>query len=316
MLEKCRAGQWSVDDLDWSCPRPDLSPARERIVVQAFTNMAGIEKLAGALFAVQRDNVDDPVLKEILETFVVDEDRHSVAAQRLANHYDRRRLALYRPDPALVRFTPVFREVVRQVPPDVATTYVIVGELVLDIALLRSLDDFVSDEMSGQAMRLINRDEARHIAIDFHMVEHYCTAAYREELGRSGELSRRKQLWHALQVVRLLGCAEPFIQSVFFQPMEDLDPSRRRMREAFKRVQLVGQRPDIANRPFSRLILNLFRLYNTPILGAIAGPVIASVIGIDPELIQTLYSPEEGRVASEMSFDEHCDLALQAKYAF
>ena len=41
-----------------------------------------------------------------------------------------------------------------------------------------------------------------------------------------------------------------------------------------------------------------------------------AVIGIDPELIRTLYSPEEGRVASEMSFDEHAEEALQAKYAF
>jgi len=316
MLEKCRAGQWSVDDLDWSCPVPDLSPERERTVVQAFTNMASIEKLAGALFAVQRDKVDDPVLKEILRSFVVDEDRHSVVAQRLADHYDRRRLALYRPSPALDRFTPMFREVLRQVPPDVATTYIIVGELILDIALLRSLDDFVDDAMSAQAMRLINRDESRHIAVDFHMVEHYCTAAYREELARTGELSRRKRLWHVLQVVRLLGRAEPFIQSVFFRPMEELDPSRRRMREAFKRVQLVGQRPDIANRPFSRLMLRLYTLYNRPILGAFLGPVISSIIGIDPELIRTLYTPEEGRVASEMSFEEHADLALKAKYAF
>ena len=98
--------------------------------------------------------------------------------------------------------------------------------------------------------------------------------------------------------------------------MEELDPSRRRMREAFKRVQLVGQRPDIANRPFSRLMLRLYTLFNMPVVGAVLGPVISSVIGIDPELIRTLYTPEEGRVASEMSFDEHAESALQAKYAF
>ena len=315
MLEKCRAGQWSADDLDWSLPAPEFSPQRERMVVQTFMNMAGIEKLAGALFAVQRERVDDPVLQEILGTFVVDEDRHSVVAQRLAEHYNRRRLTLYRPDPALVRFTPVFRDVVRQVPPDVATTYIIVGELILDIALLRSLDDFVDDPMSAQVMHLINRDESRHIAVDFHMVEHYCAPAYRASLEREGALGRRSQVRQALQVARLLQRASPFIQSVFFGPMASLDPSQRRMREAFKRIQLLGQRPDIANRPFSRFMLRLYQLFNTPVVGAVLGPAISAIIGIDPALLQTLYTRGEAREASTMSFDEHAASALQAKYA-
>ena len=51
---------------------------------------------------------------------------------------------------------------------DVANVKITVGELILDIALLRSINDHVpTTAMSDQAMRLVNRDESRHIAIDY-----------------------------------------------------------------------------------------------------------------------------------------------------
>src|SRR6185437_16462833 len=88
MLEKCRRDQWSVDDLDWSLPPPDLAPDKEAAVVQYFHDMAGIERLAKALFAVQAAKERDPTLRAIFESFVVDEERHAVAAERLARFYD------------------------------------------------------------------------------------------------------------------------------------------------------------------------------------------------------------------------------------
>ena len=59
-----------------------------------------------------------------------------------------------------------------------ANAYITAGELILDVALLRSLDDYVADEMSHRAMYLINRDESRHIAIDYRMVEYYASPEY------------------------------------------------------------------------------------------------------------------------------------------
>ena len=52
-------------------------------VVQYFTDMAQIERLAGALFVEQERRAKDPVLKEIFTTFVTDEMRHSHVAQML-----------------------------------------------------------------------------------------------------------------------------------------------------------------------------------------------------------------------------------------
>ena len=182
MLDRCRALQWQPSDLDWSQrPRP-LPEADETAIVQLFTDMAGIERLAGALFHEQRRRAEDPTLAAIFETFVADEVRHAQVAQLLADFYDVHQYRVYQQSPHLGRFTGAFVDAVRYLSDDVANAYITVGELILDIALLRSINDYVHDPMSDQAMRLINRDESRHIAIDYAMVEHYASDAYERRL--------------------------------------------------------------------------------------------------------------------------------------
>ena len=137
MLRMCREGQWSVGDLDFSrVPRP-MSPDDESSVVQYFTDMAQIERLAGALFVEQERRVIDPILEQIYASFVVDEMRHSHVAQMLADHYDVRRLRTYRTSPSLERFFPHFVDAIRHLSDDVANAYITSGELILDVALIR-----------------------------------------------------------------------------------------------------------------------------------------------------------------------------------
>ena len=100
MLARCRRDQWRTEDLDWTRPPPAMSEDKEAAVVQAFTDMEGIERLAGALFAAQARRTTDPTLAAIFTSFVVDEERHAVVAGRLARHYDVRRLRRYAVSPA------------------------------------------------------------------------------------------------------------------------------------------------------------------------------------------------------------------------
>ena len=46
MLDMCCKGQWKVDDLDWSIPPRTMGREEEIAIVQYFTDMAGIERLA------------------------------------------------------------------------------------------------------------------------------------------------------------------------------------------------------------------------------------------------------------------------------
>ena len=312
MLDKCIRDQWSIDDLDWSLPSPAMSRDKEEAVVQYFVDMSGIELLAGALFQVQRDKTTEPTLNKIFSTFVADEKRHSAVAARLAQHYDVHHYREYRESPSLAAFRPHFLALVEKAPPSLANGYITAGELILDVALLRSLDDYVADEMSHRAMHLINRDESRHIAIDFHMTEVYASDEYLATLRTprpvelaSGLASLAQMMWYA----------KPFLQEVFLAPMDRTDPTGRRVQEAFKRIQLLVRKPTVARLPFSRFMLSMQALYNRPIVGRVLGRVLLRALGAEARAARVLFTDDELARTQRMTFEEMAEEALQAKYS-
>jgi len=313
MLERCRRDQWQADDLDWSVPPPALPRDKEEAVVQYFTDMAGIERLAGALFASQAERTDDPTLRAILASFVVDEERHAVVAERLARHYDVNRWRDYRMSPALVRFRPHFLRVVELQPPEIATAYITAGELMLDVALLRSLDDYVGDAMSHRAMHLINRDESRHIAIDFHMTEKFASDEYQAIRRARPRPAWSARLRGAAALAAMLWYAQPFLKGVFLEPMDRTDPSGRRLLEAVKRMQLLARKPTVARLPFTRFMLAVQDLINHPAIGPVLGGALLRLLGGEQRLARVLFDADELARARRMSFDELAEDALAAK---
>ena len=312
MLRMCHEGQWSVGDLDFSqVPRP-MSPDDESSVVQYFTDMAQIERLAGALFVEQERRVSDPILEQIYASFVVDEMRHSHVAQMLADHYDVRRLRTYRTSPSLERFFPHFVDAIRHLSDDVANAYITSGELILDVALLRSIDDFVADPLSAQAMELINRDESRHIAIDYHMVGYYASDEYKRARTTS-KVSLREQAVAARTFAAMTLWGRPFFRDVFFGPMDRIDPTGERLREAFKRMQLLGTRPGLEELPLTKFWSSMMTLYNKPWMGRIGKEAIARVVGAEPRFMEYLATEAELTRARGMSLDELAEEALSAK---
>ena len=315
MLEKCVRDQWSIDDLDWSLPPPKLPRDKEEAVVQYFTDMAGIELLAGALFEVQRDKTDDPTLKKIFATFVADEKRHSAVAARLAQHYDVHHYRDYKESPSLTRFRPHFLALARRSSPEIANAYITSGELILDVALLRSLDDYVADPMSHRAMELINRDESRHIAVDFHMTEHYCSDEYADELRQRRKRTARELASALRALATMMWHARPFLQEVFLAPMDRTDPSGRRINEAFKRIQLVMRKPTVARQPFSKFMIGAQNLYNHPVIGKLFGPLLLRALGAEDRAARLLFTDEELEKTQRMSFEELAEDAVAAKYS-
>lgn len=315
MLDKCVRDQWSIDDLDWSLPPPELPRDKEEAVVQAFTDMAGIELLAGALFKVQRDKTTDPTLKKIFSTFVADEKRHSAVAARLAKHYDVHHHRIYTESPSLAAFRPHFLALVGDASPEIANAYITAGELILDVALLRSLDDYVADDMSHRAMHLINRDESRHIAVDFHMTEHYCSDDYLAEIRRRPRPSVKEIASGTAALARMMWHAKPFLQQVFLAPMDRTDPTGRRVQEAFKRIQLVLRKPTVARTPFSRFMIFMQELYNRPVVGKVFGRLLLRALGAEDRAARILFTQDELARSQRMSFDELAEEALAVKYS-
>lgn len=313
MLRMCREGQWEVGDLDFSHPPRPMSRDDEMAVVQYFTDMAQIERLAGALFVEQERRVKDPVLKEIFATFIVDEMRHSHVAQMLADHYDVHRYKVYRTSATLERFFPNFIDGIRHLSDDVANTYITSGELVLDIALLRSINDFVDDPLSSRAMELINRDESRHIAIDYYMVGFYASEEYRATRRNAPKKPLAEQLAGARAFASMVYWGRPFFRDVFFTPMQRVDPTGVRLREAFKRMQILGSKPGVGDLPFARFWGKLMDVFNHPRTGPRAKEVISRIVGVEPEFVQRLASEEEIARGARMSFEALAEEALSAK---
>lgn len=314
MLERCERDQWSVGDLDWARqPRP-MSREDEMAIVQLFTDMSGIERLAGALFLEQQRRVENPTLRAIFKSFVTDEVRHSQAAQMLADYYDVHHYKIYRQSQTLTAFTPHFIDAVRYLSDDVANAYITTGELILDIALLRSINDYVHDDMSAEAMELINRDESRHIAIDYHMSEYYASDEYNHKMdARDASVSIETQIRTALTFANMLYHAQPFIRDVFFVPMRLVDPNGKRFREAFKRMQLLGRREAQTRRPFTKFLRFLQDGIDHPIAGRFVGDIFSRVAGVEKGFMKTLFDEEELARARRMTYEEMAREAIWAK---
>ncbi len=283
LLSKCRQERWCVDDLDWSRPPRPMRREEEMTLVQTFVDMAGIERIARDLFAVMQARVDDPVLAEIYGCFVEEEERHAVVAERLARHYDVHGYRAYTLNPNLERFAPRLVATARAVSPEIANVYVTTGELILDIALLRALDDACDDPTCRDAMTRINRDESRHVAIDFYMSE---------RLARE-PVEARASLRGAVELLRMMALARPFVRDILIEPLDRFDPDGVRLREAFKRMQLAMRRPGVAQRPFSRLLRASQWVALRPVLGRVLQPLITAAIGVDRRAFERLYSPAE-----------------------
>ena len=233
-------------------------------------------------------------------------------ARRRRRHNDHYRT--YRRNPALERFTPAFRDAVQYLSAEVANNYITAGELILDVALLRSINDFVDDDMSQQAMHLINRDESRHIAMDFYMTQLYADQAARGELKTTSRNARERLTAYAA-FGKVLYYGRPFFDEVFFGPMRLVDPSGKRLKEAYKRIQLLQEREDVGQRPFLRFMSTVRRLYEDERVGPVLGPSLSRLVGIDQSVMGTVYDEQEKQASLKMNMDELAEEAVAAKLA-
>ncbi len=316
MLRKCVEQQWKLQDLDWNVAPRAMSREDEIAVVQYFTDMAEIERFAGALFQEQRRIVEDPTLKKIFSTFVADEERHAAVAERLAAHYDVHHFKRYESSQGLRDFKPHFLAALKYLSAEIANSYITGGELMLDVALLRSLDDYVQDDMSARAMELVNRDESRHIAVDYYMAEFYASPAYQAWLTKQPKRPLLFKLKAVVAFAGVLWYAGPFARQVFFEPMAKTDPSGKRLREAVKRMQLLGNRPHVSDRPFNKFQRGLRAINNHPVAGPWLGRIARRLTGSFPEhLYQDLFTKDELIRANGMSIDELADETVGLKFA-
>jgi hypothetical protein len=241
MLESCERGQWSVDDFDWTATPVALERTQEEQVCSYYVNMSYIERLAGALFLSLSERVDDPRLAGIFRSFHQDELRHSHAAARLADYFDRHHYRIYTPNIPMLRFIPYFVGAIDGLNPAFATSFILGGELILDMALLRGLNRYVDDPLSRAVVEKINQDESRHLAVDLYMTEYFA------RIGRGAGAGDNP--WVDRNFWGVLTWGPGFFAEVFFRPMQILDPAQEQMRAVMARLRRFYDRPAVADNP-------------------------------------------------------------------
>jgi hypothetical protein len=276
MLERCVQGQWSVDDFDWTGSPIPLSAEQETQVCAYYVNMSYIERLAGALFRSLSERTDDPTLRAIFRTFVDDEVRHSQAAARLADYFDVHHYRVYTPNLPMLRFIPYFVGMIDSMSPAFAQSFILGGELILDIALLRSLNAYVDDPLARAVVERINQDESRHLAMDMHMTELFARPA-EAKIETTGP-------WPGADFWGVLAWGPAFFSEVFFRPMQVLDPGQEKMRDVMRRFRRFYDRSTVSGNPAVEQFRGIVAFAESP-LGTWVGTGLETffrrVMGVD-----------------------------------
>lgn len=174
MLVAVRAGQWSVDDFDWSEPlqgADEMSRRERREAGFALLFTAGLERQAARIFDLAAEYADDDRARQIYRYFADDERRHAEAETRLAARYGVAHSDL----PLPLRWTLAtlgknFDEPNRGLH-ELTSATVVLFELALDTLLIPALKERVGDPLQSAVFRKIDIDESRHLAMDYWLLD-------------------------------------------------------------------------------------------------------------------------------------------------
>ncbi len=260
MLEAVSKGQWSVDDFDWDRPveGEDRLPANERkLLGKLLLFTAGIERLGADAFRAHANQVSDPRAKAIFELIALDEERHAAAEVRMAKRLGFRWNEL----PWVTRLA--FREVGQDLryPSPGAQQYIhenismliLLFELALDTVLIPTIKNRLNgDPVHEEVFRLLDKDESRHLSMDYWLLELKGSAPREKSRGR---------LWYLRNdPIRLRSLAALLAGFAAMTPVTRKLFTPEQMADYWKRVEAIPKKsPHAGNVPGHRRGVRLFR---------------------------------------------------------
>lgn len=209
MLAKIKATQWALADIDWDAPGAELVTGNPELYEKLKPFMADlmwIEHVGARAFAAMAKKTDDPVLAEIYRYFHAEEQRHANAEMALMKRWDMLDGDIL-PEPNInIRLVVDWLDTYADEQPLIVLGSVIpMLEIALDGALCKFLLDTVDDPVCHQAFALINADEARHLGVDFHVLETMGKGSlYINTLKFAGNMANPKLLLGILAYLPLL----------------------------------------------------------------------------------------------------------------
>lgn len=179
LLEVAKRNQWSVHDFDWHSPiADDIAKTRKqrKLLGRMLLMTAGFERLGVDAFMNHAKHSDDKVAKTIFQLIALDEQRHADAEVELAKRLGVKWRDL--PFPVRAMFKQFSRDIrragrtpVSRLLHEFGASGIPIAELALDTLLLPTLKKMSDDPLLMEVFKLIDRDEARHIAMDYWLLE-------------------------------------------------------------------------------------------------------------------------------------------------
>lgn len=251
MRDKIRDSQWALDDFDWDAPGRESVTENPELYARLKTFMADlmwIEHVGARGFAAMARKAPDDTLREIYTWFHAEEQRHANAEMALMRRWgmlDGDEL----PEPNInIRLVVEWLEAYADDMPLGALGSVIpMLEITLDGALCKFLLDTVEDPLCHEVFRSINADEARHLGVDFHVLEMLgYPPIYRQLLGWAGTMLDPRMMLGILSYLPLLNRMRDNIVA--------LGLSEDRLYEAMRKYRRVGGTPQGRRNPWFQTI--------------------------------------------------------------
>lgn len=175
MLVKIKASQWALADIDWDAPGREIVTEDAELYPKLKTFMADlmwIEHVGARGFAAMAKVAPNDTLKEIYQYFHAEEQRHANAEMALMKRWgmlDGDTL----PEPNInIRLVVEWLDrYADKQPLEVLGSVIPMLEIVLDGSLCKFLLEKVHDPVCHAAFERINGDEARHLGVDFQVLE-------------------------------------------------------------------------------------------------------------------------------------------------
>ena len=173
MLETVRDRQWALADIDWDAPGAELITAEQRPRLAAFmADLVWIEHVGARGFAALTRKAPPGALREIYRYFHAEEQKHANAELALMKRWGMLEDGKV-PEPNVqVRMAiSVLDRYGDDMPFTALAALIPMLECALDGALVKFLLEEVRDPLCHEVFRHINSDEARHIAVDFEVLD-------------------------------------------------------------------------------------------------------------------------------------------------
>ena len=175
MLAKIEATQWALADIDWDAPGREIvteDPVLYPRLKVFMADLMWIEHVGARGFAAMAKVAPTDTLKEIYQYFHAEEQRHANAEMALMKRWgmlDGDTL----PEPNInIRLVVEWLDrYADDQPLEVLGSVIPMLEIVLDGSLCKFLLETVHDPVCHIAFEKINADEARHLGVDFQVLE-------------------------------------------------------------------------------------------------------------------------------------------------